>query len=393
MNIYENNKQLLTAMGGDSANLATDFEVRKAILQLLGGDTSTCNSIYEVDKQILNIYLEGGGGTGGDCDLTPITITENGVYSREIGGYSEVTVNVEIPECPEIPLTAITINSNGTYIPEEGGYNEVVVDVDSGGAGGGEKAKVLKLDIDDTCIVDGTWGAESIDTSLMTSFNALFYGCKSLTQLDVSNWDVSNVKDMTAMFSGCKSLTQLDVSNWDVSNVNIMRNIFYQCSSLQSLDLTNWDVSNVNDMVSMFGGCKSLQSVDVSGWNTSKVTDMYGMFINCSSLQTLDVSGWDTRNVTTMSNMFYDCNKLTTLIGGRTIDEVLSDNISALNGLKKNISLDSTILDRASLRALINGLADLTGSTSQTLTLGSTLKAKLTEEDIAVATAKNWTIA
>ena len=52
-----------------------------------------------------------------------------------------------------------------------------------------------------------------------------------------------------------------------------------------------------------------------------------------------------------------------------------------------------TQVDRASLRALINGLADRTGQSTLILTLGATLIAKLTEDDIAIATNKNWTIA
>ena len=65
MSIYDNNKQLLTVLGGDAERYSTDFEVRKAILDLLGGDSSKCYSIYDVDLQILKIYEEGGGGTGG----------------------------------------------------------------------------------------------------------------------------------------------------------------------------------------------------------------------------------------------------------------------------------------------------------------------------------------
>ena len=61
--------------------------------------------------------------------------------------------------------------------------------------------------------------------------------------------------------------------------------------------------------------------------------------------------------------------------------------------LKKSLQIHNTKepLDRASLRALINGLAEV--ETTQTITLGAALRAKLTEEDIAIATAKNWTIA
>ena len=63
MSIYDNNKELLSALGVEG-NYSTDFEVRKAILNALGGDASICNSIYEVDLQILKIYQEGGGGSG-----------------------------------------------------------------------------------------------------------------------------------------------------------------------------------------------------------------------------------------------------------------------------------------------------------------------------------------
>ena len=60
MTIYENNKQLLTTICGNSDSYSTDFEVRKAILDALGGDSSICSNIYEVDKQILKIFQEGG---------------------------------------------------------------------------------------------------------------------------------------------------------------------------------------------------------------------------------------------------------------------------------------------------------------------------------------------
>ena len=448
MNIYENNKKLLTTMGGDSKNLATDYEVRKAILDLLGGDSSNCNSIYEVDKQILNIYLEGGGGTGGNITLQPITITENGVYTAGVGnGYNKVTVNVEIPECPEIPLTAITINSNGTYIPEEGGYNEVIVDVAGGSGGTGGKAKVKQIKVDNNCIENGTWDASVIDTSNVTNMDSMFNGCTSLQSLDLSGWNTSNVTDMYYMFSGCTSLQTLDVSGFDTSNVTKMGYMFNNCKTLQTLDVSGFDTSNVTNaqgMYNMFSSCNVLKSVgDLSGWDTSNVMNMGGMFSNCTSLQTLDVSGFDTSNVTNMANMFIGCKTLQTLdvsgfdtsnvtnmgymfynltvqqldltnfnaskvtsistmsknsttqsyVGGRTIDEVITNDIKILNGLKISTSdILSNNADRASLRALINGLADLTGSTSQSVTLSADLKAKLIEEDIAVATAKNWTI-
>ena len=156
-------------------------------------------------------------------------------------------------------------------------------------------------------------GLDKIDTSNVTDMRHMFYGCRSLTQLDVSKFDMSNVTDTDSMFGGCGSLTSLDVSKWDTSSVKTVYNMFYFCSSLTQLDVSKWDTSNVTDMGQMFFQCNSLTSLDVSKWDTSNVTDMGWMFPGCSSLTFLDVSEWDTSKVTGMRCMFADCPKLTFL--------------------------------------------------------------------------------
>jgi surface protein len=62
--------------------------------------------------------------------------------------------------------------------------------------------------------------------------NFMFYGCSDAAfNPDVSNWDVSNVKNMFAMFRGCSGAAfNPDVSNWDVSNVSNMSYMFNACS-------------------------------------------------------------------------------------------------------------------------------------------------------------------
>ena len=47
------------------------------------------------------------------------------------------------------------------------------------------------------------------DTSEITSMSGMFYGCSSLTSLDLSNFDTSAVTDMGYMFHNCTSLTNL----------------------------------------------------------------------------------------------------------------------------------------------------------------------------------------
>ena len=54
------------------------------------------------------------------------------------------------------------------------------------------------------------------------------------------------------MFAGCSSITNLNLSNWDTSNVTNMESVFAWCSSLEKLDLSGWNNANVTTMNSMF---------------------------------------------------------------------------------------------------------------------------------------------
>ena len=66
----------------------------------------------------------------------------------------------------------------------------------------------------------------------------------------------------------------------------------------------------------------------------------------------------------------------------------------APNTIKSSIGLEgSEKLSDATVQSVIDGLADLTGATAQTLTLHATVKGKLTDAQVAAITAKNWTLA
>ena len=162
------------------------------------------------------------------------------------------------------------------------------------------------------------------DTSRVTDMDGMFYGCSALSSLDVSGWDTSRVTDMDGMFYGCSALSSLDVSGWDTSRVTDMELMFYDCSSLSSLDLSGWDTSRVTKMGSMFSGCRSLASLDLSSFDTSQVTDMGGMFGNCRSLASLDVSGFDTSRGTDMAGMFDGCPALSSITVGKGAGRMLS---------------------------------------------------------------------
>ena len=123
-----------------------------------------------------------------------------------------------------------------------------------------------------------------LDVSLVEDMSDLFLkGCEYsvLKSIDVSNWDMHNVRNMCGMFKNCYYLESVNVSKWDVCNVEDMHCMFYKCSSLKSIDVSNWNVSNVENMSYMFGGCESLEPVDVSKWNVDNIKFMYHMFYGC----------------------------------------------------------------------------------------------------------------
>ena len=110
-------------------------------------------------------------------------------------------------------------------------------------------------------------------------FLGLFQGTK-FKYIDISYWDVSNVKIMFNMFVACDKLKSVgDISKWDVSKVTNMTYMFQFCEKFNQ-DISNWDVSKVNSMVHMFYGCKSFNQ-DISNWNVSNVINMVGMFDGC----------------------------------------------------------------------------------------------------------------
>ena len=236
-----------------------------------------------------------------------------------------------------------------------------------------------------------TLDLSSFDTSAVTDMSRMFGQCNKLTTLDLSNFNTSLVTDMSGMFANCRNLTMLDLSSFGTSAVTNMRAMFFYCSNLTTLDLSSFDTSAVTNMSNMFYNCV-LTTLDLSSFDTSAVTDMSYMFQSCYRLTMLDLSSFDTSAVTDMTGMFQNCNSLTTIIGTHTLEDVQAGTIKALKGTKVSLDLYTPLLERASILALFYGLADLTGNTKQTIRLHATAKARLTAEDIKIATDKNWDV-
>ena len=126
-------------------------------------------------------------------------------------------------------------------------------------------------------------GLKNLNTSKMEYMRLMFFGCSSLTSLDLSSFDTSKVTEMGYMFYGCSSLTSLDLSSFNTSNVTNMEYMFYCCISLTSLDLSSFNTSNVRGMKNMFNGCFSLKTIYCRDKWTCGDSD--AMFYYCYSLK------------------------------------------------------------------------------------------------------------
>jgi surface protein len=140
------------------------------------------------------------------------------------------------------------------------------------------------------------------NVSNVRSMRKMFQGCRNFNQ-PLNNWYVSNVEYMTEMFNGCTSFNQ-PLNNWTVSNVEYMTQMFNGCTSFNQ-PLNNWNVSNVREMIRMFKDCINFNQ-PLDNWNVSNVTDMNNMFRGCTSFNQ-PLNNWNVSNVTGMSEMFRGC--------------------------------------------------------------------------------------
>lgn len=256
----------------------------------------------------------------------------------------------------------------------------------------------------------GTW-----DTSgwSVTNMGNTWLNCTCLEKLEINNWNTSGwaVTNLYWTWQNCRSLKELNLNSWDVSNwrVDTAPRIWQGCGELTKLGVDQWDVSewNVTKLDAWLSGCVKLKEIGIDKWNVSgwKVDTVGSLFMSCESLENIDLSAWDTSGwvVTNASNMIYSCETIRTVkgIGAWTwlsgVSSTFNLNIATLeytDGLPISTNhsyANCTKLTSQSLLNILNVLPTVT--VARTITLGQTNKNKLTAEEIAIATAKGWTVA
>lgn len=151
--------------------------------------------------------------------------------------------------------------------------------------------------------------------------------------------------------------------------------------------------SNLISMSRGFADVAGMKNIDISGLNTSNVTDISQLFSKNVNIETINMSGCDLGKVVNVSGLFSDNSGLTSLIFGVDLGKGYSTSATE-NYSNYKLDLHDTALNHDSLMSVINNLYDIAtaGVQPQQLVLGNTLKAKLSAEEIAIATNKGWTV-
>lgn len=140
------------------------------------------------------------------------------------------------------------------------------------------------------------------------------------------------------------------------------------------------DTANGKNFSNMFYACSSLTTIPQL--DTSNGTNFGAMFNGCSALTTIPLLNMSNVSSTNWSSMFYNCPALKNVTFEGTIP--VRGNMSVFSSCP-NLTVES-------LMSFINALTNMSDTATYTITIGSTNLAKLTEEQIQIATDKRITL-
>jgi surface protein len=210
-----------------------------------------------------------------------------------------------------------------------------------------------------------------------------FFNC-GVTELSGLSGIMLSAHDYSRTFQSMPNIKNLDVSGLDTSRVTrfgtAWSSYIYDCPNVETVDISNLNILGCGAEGSFYDLCRSmgkLKSLVSKNANVSNLTDLTTFLYECPELVDLDLESWDISNVTAQGSFVGKSFKLT--------------NFKSFRNINCNMNFSwFPQLTTESLVSIINALKATT--TTKTLTLGSKLLAKLTSEQIKIATDKGWTV-
>lgn len=192
--------------------------------------------------------------------------------------------------------------------------------------------------------------------------------------------------------------TKVKVVGWSLENKETRFPIVFKdliFKYLETAEFVNCDFKYLS--LSVFAHCPNLQTVTLPN---SLTTIVDSAFYN-SSLKTITIPN----SVTHIeAYAFANCYYLQTITIPNSVTSIVGTSFNSCNSLEfvtledgfnvNNLYLSSsTKYSHDTILSWLNALADRTGLTAYTLTIGTTNLAKLTEDEKKIATDKNWNLA
>lgn len=142
-------------------------------------------------------------------------------------------------------------------------------------------SKVRPVNMENSFAAVTVNGYENLNTEDVINMKGLFRRSGN-TNLDLKNFNTSNVTTMQSMFDEARSLRYIDLSSFDTSKVTNMNSMFARLD-LETLDLTSFDICKVTDMQRMFAHSTNLKEILVSRskWVIPSGCKTSDMFYNC----------------------------------------------------------------------------------------------------------------
>ena len=150
----------------------------------------------------------------------------------------------------------------------------------------------------------------NINTIYFNSAESMFYNCISLKSINFKGFHLKSVTTINYMFYNCISFETIDLSSFKPDALVYMEKVFGNCIFLTSITFSDFDTHNVKYMDYLFYNCTSLKSINLTDFNTKYVKNLSYIFAYCTSLEAIDISRFETNDVKDMSSMLFHCHSL-----------------------------------------------------------------------------------
>ena len=228
------------------------------------------------------------------------------------------------------------------------------------------------------------------DAPRLTCTASLFHGCSNLRQVSLSG--APRVSDMSSMFAGCSTL--VTAPELETAAVTTMASMFEDCTALRHVP--HYDTTGVRSMAWMFSGCWAL--AQIPPFDTRLLESMEGMFSSCYALTSIPLL--QLASVGSMSSTFSGCYALLHLpplqvegvsdFGG-CFSSCVSLAAAPLEGIRQPVSFWGCALSRNAIVAIFQRLAVVSSNPSLDISENWGTR-DLSADDLAIATAKGWTV-